>query len=238
MEGAAIPGTRVERLAAELFDGLSADGMDAEVVEWMAGTRRFRDFVERHRDKIRKKLRGAADTEARRDVRAELRVAQVLLTDRRIELRYEADGPAKGGPDFGVIFRGHPAFNLEVTRLRSDARSAVAHHVLAKLRQLPASTANALLLAMNAQPPEGSRLDTELHALRARADAKDERFFTTRGFDGSRDFYRRYLRLGAVLLWSEGAVGDARATAWLNRSARIGLPAPALSACVSCLRAG
>jgi hypothetical protein len=41
-----------------------------------------------------------------------------------------------------------------------------------------------------------------------------------------------------VLVWCEGASGDARASAWTNRSARIPVPDRALRACVSCLRAG
>ena len=74
------------------------------------------------------------------------------------------------------------------------------------------------------------------HALRARADAKDEAFFTARGHDGSRGFYERYLRLGAVLVWCEGAVGEARATIWTNRSARIVLPDQAARAFLECMR--
>jgi hypothetical protein len=81
-------------------------------------------------------------------------------------------------------------------------------------------------------------VDAATRAVRARADRKDEAFFVARGFDGTRGFYERYLRLGAVLVWCEGAAGDARAALWLNRSARIALPERAARACLLCLRAG
>jgi len=74
-------------------------------------------------------------------------------------------------------------------------------------------------------------------ALRTRADAKDEAFFVDRGFEGTRDFYERYLRLGAVFVWCEDAPGDARATSWTNPSARIALPPRAGRACLARLRA-
>ncbi|HET6380772.1 MAG TPA: hypothetical protein VFH63_07015 [candidate division Zixibacteria bacterium] len=73
-------------------------------------------------------------------------------------------------------------------------------------------------------------------ALRARADAKEEGFFTRRGFAGTRDFYDRFLRLGGVLTWAEAAVGETRAAAWVNRSARSPLPDRALRACLTALR--
>ena len=97
----------VERLAQYLFDRVATDDHLAdEVAGWLAGSNRFRAFVDANRDKIRKKLRGAADEDARRDVRAELRVAHLLLADRRIELAFEAYGSTKRGPDFTVTFRG------------------------------------------------------------------------------------------------------------------------------------
>ncbi|MGH2379867.1 MAG: hypothetical protein ACRDG7_01450 [Candidatus Limnocylindria bacterium] len=195
--------------------------------------------MEAHRDKIRKKLRGATDAEARRDVRAELRVAHLLLADRRIELAFEALGSAKGGPDFTVTFRGELRFNLEVTRLRrSTAEARSGGPLMAKLRQLPASAPNVVLLAIEGDGADAIDVGAATRALRTRADAKDEAFFGSRGFDGTRGFYQRYLRLSAVLAWCEGATGDARAALWTNRSARIPLPERAARACVVCLRAG
>ena len=110
--------------------------------------------------------------------------------------------------------------------------------LLAKLHQLPPSVPNALLIAVPGDHAAAFDVAAVTRALRARADRKDEAFFVDRGFDGTRGFYERYLRLGAVLVWCEGGSGEARATLWSNRSTRIATPARALQACVSCLRAG
>ena len=205
----------------------------------MAGSARFRAFAEANRDKIRKKIRGAADDDSLRDVRAELRTARLLLGDRRIELAFEAYGSGKSGPDFTISFRGARSFNLEVTRPRRlpDA-TGLGASLLAKLRQLPPSAPNAVLFAIDAESVAALDVDAATQMLRSRADAKDEAFFTTRGFEGTRGFYERYLRLGGVFVLAEGGRGDACATLWLNRSARIAMPEPAARACLAVFRTG
>jgi hypothetical protein len=235
----AIPPTAtVERLARDLFDRLE-EPLAEEVAEWLAASPRFRAFAEAHRDKIRKKLRGASDVEARRDVRSELSVARLLLADRRITLAFEAYGSGKGGPDFTVTLGGERPFNLEVTRLRgAPAATGFTRSLLTKLRQLPPGTPNALLVAIEGQDAGAIDLAAATRALRARADGKDEAFFARQGFDGTRGFYDRFLRLGAVFVLCEGAIGDARTALWTNRSARIALPQRAARACLLSLRAG
>ena len=64
--------------------------MADELAGWLGTSSRFRAFAESHGAKIRKKLRSATDADARLDVRAELRVAHLLLADRRFELAFEA----------------------------------------------------------------------------------------------------------------------------------------------------
>ncbi|HVQ23111.1 MAG TPA: hypothetical protein VMT36_07535, partial [Candidatus Saccharimonadia bacterium] len=143
-------GTAVERLVSDLYGGGPEDPMAEELAGWLATSARFRSFAEAHRDKIRKKLRSARDADALRDVRTELQVAHLLLADRRIELVYEAFGARKGGPDFTATYRGGRSFNVEVTRVRGDAGSVVhGGPLLAKLRQLPPSVPNALVLAID-----------------------------------------------------------------------------------------
>lgn len=233
------PATAVDRLAQHLLGGVDDDVLAAELGAWLVASPRFRVFADAHRDKIRKKLRGAADVDARRDVRAELRAAYELLADRRIELAFEAYGSGKPGPDFTVTFRGEGTFNIEVTRLRRPPDAlGFGRAILAKLRQLPPSAPNALLVAIEGATAEAADAATANQALRARADDKDEAFFAARGFDGTRGFYDRYLRLGAVFVWSEAASGEDRAATWINRSARIPLPDRAVRACLACLRAG
>ena len=232
-----VPGTAIERLTNHLFDGAIQDALAEELAEWLAGSPRFRAFAEAHRDKIRKKLRGTPDEESRRDVRAELAVAHALLADRRFELAFEAYGSGKPGPDFTATYRGERTFNMEVTRPRraTDA-TAVGGPLLAKLRQLPPSAPNVVVLALEVGSADAFDVATVTRALRARADAKDDAFFAGRGFDGTRGFYQRYLRLGAVLVWSETAAAAPRAALWSNPSARIAVPERAARACLSCLR--
>ena len=227
----------VEQLAGYLLDRGREDAISEELPGWLTGSARFRSFAEVHRDKIRKKLRTAADAEALRDVRAELLAARLLLADPSIELAFEAYGSGKVGPDLTVTYRGRRSFNLEVTRLRRvpDA-TGFGPPLLAKLRQLPPSVPNALLVAIGGRSAEALDVAGATSALRSRADAKDETFFARRGFDGTRGFYERYLRLGGVLVWCEGSVGDARAALWINRSARIPLPERDIRAVLRCLR--
>jgi hypothetical protein len=231
------PGTSIERLAKDLLGNGPDDTTTQELARWLAGSSRFREFAEAHRDKIRKKLRSAADAEALRDVRAELQVAHLLVADRRIELAFEAYGSGKAGPDFTVTYRGTTTFNLEVTRLRRVPDAArFGESLVAKLRQLPPSVPNVLVVAIDGDTADALDVAATTRGLRARADAKDEAFFARRGFEGTREFYERYLRLAAVIMWCEGATGDARAGLWRNLSARIALPERAARACIGCLR--
>jgi hypothetical protein len=231
------PSGSVARLAGLLLEHAVGDPLGDELTDWLGRSSRFRAFVEANRDKIRKKVRGAADPEARLDVRAELRTAHRLLADRRIELAFEPYGSGRAGPDFAVRFRTAPAFNLEVTRLRREpGEAALGGLILVKLRQLPPSIPNAILVVV-----EGDVATVDVagaaRRLRARADRKEEAFFTARGFTDTRAFYERYLRLGGVFVYSEVAPGDARATLWVNPSARIALPDRAAAACLGCLNA-
>ena len=231
------PGTAVEQLAGYLLDRRGQETLAEELTGWLAGSTRFRSFAEVHRDKIRKKLRTAADAEALRDVRAELQVARLLLADPRMDLAFEAYGSGRPGPDLTVTYRGKRSFNLEVTRLhRVPDPARLGATVLAKLRQLPPSVPNAVLIAIGGSTAGALDVAAATRALRSRADAKDETFFIRRGLEGTRDFYERYLRLGGVLVWCEGGAGDGRAQPWINRSARIPLPEPGIRAVVQCLR--
>ena len=85
------PVTTAARLAADVAGDLAPE-LVAELEAWIASSGRVRAFVEANRTKIRHKLRGAADPEGLRDARAELLVAVRLLSDRRIDLAFEAYG--------------------------------------------------------------------------------------------------------------------------------------------------
>lgn len=232
------PGTTVERLVDHLFDAKPTPAMRDELAGWLAESRRFRAFIDANRDKVRKKLRGAADADARLDVRTELKIAHLLLADRRIELGFEPYGSTTGGPDFRVTYRAHPAFNLEVTRRRPASRSAAdGGALLAKMRQLPPSIANVVLVAAQEDRVEPLDVPAAIHSLQDRAAAADDPFFAARGLDGVHGFQQRFLRLGAVITWFEARHGEAQTSQWVNPSARIAVPEPAARAVLACLRA-
>src|SRR5262245_8336213 len=83
--GRVAPGRRGaagDRLLSYLLDGARPDPGDevaGDLVGWLSASARFLAFVDAHRDKIRKKLRGASESAARGDVRAELETAFALL---------------------------------------------------------------------------------------------------------------------------------------------------------------
>src|SRR5262249_33176730 len=125
-----------------------------------------------NQDKVRKKLTTADDEERRQDVRAELRVAYLVLADRRFEVALEAYGAHRLGPDITVTYRANQRFNLEVTRLRTSGSPTVprlADVIGGKLRQLPAEVPNALVIAGHelgvSEACEGS-IDAALRLLR------------------------------------------------------------------------
>ena len=228
----------VDRLVSHVLTGGAPVGLADELAGWMSSSRRFRTWVEAHRDKVRKKLRTPADASALRDVRAELAVAFTLLADRHIDLEWEAVGAQRGGPDFGISYRRTQRLNLEVTRLRRrpDAE-AIASVVTGKLRQLPPSAANALVLVVDESPGEPNPAHEALRWLRLRGDRRDEAFFATRSLSGSKEFNARWRRLGGVFIWMER---DNRIPVELaiQPSAHIALPPRAARAILQALAAG
>ena len=227
----ASPGPRptaVTRLVDELLGGASHP-LARELGGWLEDRGRFRAWAEANGPKIRKKVRGAgSDGGSLADVRAELAVARRLLADRRMEVAFEAYGSRQVGPDFTVIYRATTRFNVEVTRLRgAPDPDALASAILGKLRQLPASVANVLVLAV-LRPVDVDAIAGAAAALRSAADAREPWLLSRAGVETSRAFYDRFLRLGAVVAWSEG--GSAAVAARPNPAARIAVPPPALSA--------
>ena len=63
---------------------------------------------------------------------------------------------------------------------------------------------NVLVIAVDADEGGAARHAAATRP-RARADAKDEAFFAACGLTADAEFYERFLRLGAVITWCEGA---------------------------------
>ena len=211
-------------LLAYLFGGGGAEPA-LRCQAWMDTEPRFGVFLARHREKIRKKARSALGAEGLRDLLAELEIAHRLLRERRFDLAYEAYAAAKTrGPDFTVTYKTHIPFNVEVKRLRPGPSQPAAREsrlmdaLCDKLRQMPPSTANVLLIIAE-HVPASVDLAAMLRRLVARVERADETLFARHGFASTRDFFARFHRLSAVLV--RHTRGDAGASAlWLNPQAR------------------
>src|SRR5262249_13723756 len=161
-------------LLAAIFGESDAESI-GRCQAWMLAEPRFAAFLQRQREKIRKKARTASGAEGVRDLLAELQIAYSLLRERRFELAYEAYAAAKTpGPDFTVTYKGHIPFNVEVKRIRGEAsqpeafESRLVDALCAKLRQMPPSTANVLALVAE-RAPEEADLSAMLRRLVLRA---------------------------------------------------------------------
>ncbi len=86
---------------------------------WINSSKRFAEFVRRHRDKIRKKCINTKSFEDLEDMRFEMEIPYLLLLDQRFEVEYEKRASTiRRLPDFTVIFKNHIEFNIEVKRIR------------------------------------------------------------------------------------------------------------------------
>lgn len=101
---------------------------------WFNKCPRFRSFTYRHRNKIRRKLRGAESEDVLFDVRAELHFAYLMLLDEHFEVEYEKYGTGENrSPDFTVVFQCEIAFNAEVKRIREAEMTTRFEKLLAKI---------------------------------------------------------------------------------------------------------
>jgi hypothetical protein len=202
---------------------------------WLAGSPRFRTFAEQYRDKIRKKIKGTRDPEGLNDLTFELEIAYLMLSERRFAVEYEKGGVGKQrAPDFCVTFKTHTRFNVEVKRLRASAidrtseppeYSRIASTICQKIGQMPAGMINILAISSDSERFGADDVAAAMTGLRARAEQKDDPFFTRRGFLGAGDFLKQYQRLSAVLFHTPLVAGDQQAPLLLpNPIARLRLP--------------
>lgn len=219
---------QVAALLAEL-DAAEDQTLREACVRWAAASPRFRAFLAEYATKIARKLRTAEGAEGRRDVLLELYTAHRLLLDRRITLEYERYAADKTrGPDFTATFKTHTPFNVEVRRLRGANGGDFgrwASVIGDKLRQMPPSITNVLLIGCDANLAPALDAAEAMAHLRMLAERHHDDFFARRGFDTSKDYLRQLQRLSAIVLISrwEGASGAA-ASLWPNAQAKHPLP--------------
>jgi hypothetical protein len=215
-------------LLASIFGG-EWHALSEACAAWIASSRLFRTFLEENATKIRKKVRQAGNAETLRDLRLEMSAAyHLLLADRRVTLAYERFLADKTrGPDFTITFKGHIVFNLEVRRLRTAAAARKLGDVICeKLRQMPAGAVSVLLVGVDGGVAGDLDGAATVKQLVKRAEAKEDVFFSERGFRDARDFLRALQRLSAVLVragWEDAAT--ATASLWQNPVAKHPLPA-------------
>jgi hypothetical protein len=186
----------------------------------MENSARFTAFVETYRDKIRKKIRLAREPETALDLRGELQVACALLNDRRLEVAYEPYASAKRrGPDFAITYRANLVFNVEVARMRANEADSPRSEerflrlLLYKLGQMQPGMPN-LLVIHTRQEMDLNKLMQEI---KTRAERKDLSFYEVSRYPNPAAFYKDFLRLSAILLWT------ADTQLWINKQAKPGL---------------
>jgi hypothetical protein len=192
----------------------------------MENSTRFTAFVETYRDKIRKKLRVTREPESILDLRGELEVACSLLGDRRLVVAYEPYASGKRrGPDFAVTYRQNLVFNVEVARIRGDESSLngetlprwqdrILRVLLYKLGQMQPGMPNLLVIHVPDEMARSIDLAGTLQEIKTRVEGRDPSFYAVSRHDSPAAFYREFLHLSAILLWTTNG------QLWVNKQAR------------------
>ncbi|HEX2994493.1 MAG TPA: hypothetical protein VHP14_06705, partial [Anaerolineales bacterium] len=162
---------------------------------------------------IRKKVRLAREPETALDLRGELLVPYTLLNDRRLDVAYEPYASAKRrGPDFAITYRTNLTFNIEVARMRAEESSdeRFLRLLLYKLGQMQPGISNLLVIHSRGSLD----LDRLMQEVKLKAEKKDTAFYEISRYPNPAAFYKDFLRLSAILLWTR------EAQPWINKQAR------------------
>ncbi|HMB21408.1 MAG TPA: hypothetical protein VKP08_01190 [Anaerolineales bacterium] len=204
--------TKPADLTAYLFDE-QMHPLLGELAQWMEASARFTLFVETYRDKIRKKVRLARELETALDLRGELIVPYALLNDRRLDVAYEPYASAKRrGPDFAVTYRTNLTFNIEVARMRAEESSddRFLRLLLYKLGQMQPGMSNLLIIHNRGT----LNLERFMQDVKLKAEKKDAAFYEVSRYPNPAAFYKDFLRLSAILLWTR------ETQLWINKQAK------------------
>jgi hypothetical protein len=224
-------------LVAFLFEG-HRSVITAPLTAWIAASPRYAAFVEKYKDKIRKKLRVTQEAGTAADLLYELQIPYWLLQEQRFEVAYEPYSAGKTrGPDYSVAFRTRFTFNIEVTHMRGLHRTLAASPdgeavidlrlvdvLCSKLRQMPANMPNLLFVA--SEPAILVPLDLPAHLtwIKDKAERRDASFYARHRFLNTSDFFRYYERLSGLVLY--GPAREGKVILWLNPQARVKLTDP------------
>ncbi len=244
-----------DELLAYLFQGRSHI-LARPMAAWLESSRRFAEFANAFRDKIRKKLRTAPDRASLLDLQLELETAWLLLRERALSLEYEPpqSGPGRR-PDFAVSYTTSLTFMLEVTRLRANLKSTqgaaleqtakpvpdtvptipllserLGDTISGKLGQLLPQRSNVLLVGVEDLVLTESDLRALMLSIKQRAESDDLLFFERHRFRDRAAFFRHYLRLSVVMVRGTPLQGPGPVLMWVNPQAQHPLPSKALTA--------
>jgi hypothetical protein len=205
------------------------------MARWIESSRRFKDFADTYRDKIRKKIRITHSDSAIKDLEVELETAYRLLQQKRFAVVYEPYGSQKTrGPDFAVTFKSI-SFNVEVTRISPDETEGTPQEaalrlmdtVCDKLGQMRPGMINILAVAIDGRLFSALEIDQAMAQLKGRAEHKDAALFGRYGYVKPADFFKQYLRLSAILIRPTGQPQEKPAIIlWLNNQTKHPLPRP------------
>jgi hypothetical protein len=221
--------TKQADLIAYLFEGQPHQLSDT-LLQWMEASSRFTAFIDTYRDKVRKKIRVTREPESTLDLRCELQTAYCMLNDRRLEVAYEPYASARRrSPDFAVTYRANLVFNIEVARIRKEGSEVggsdllrkeerILRILLGKLGQMQPGMANLLVIHTREELAQSIDLGRLMQEIKTRAEGKDPSFYAASRYTGPPAFYKDFLHLNGILLWT------ARAQLWVNKQARPGLP--------------
>lgn len=225
-----------DELLDYLFDG-EPHPLALEMRKWLGHSRRYSEFVEAFRTKIRKKLRTTPDPENLLDLRVELETAYLLSQERKLSLVYEPLPPRQQrSPDFAVTYTTSLTFMLEVTRLRTtitltadEEQGARTLHerlvdtISGKLGQFSAGQCNVLLIVVEADLLPHIDLDTTMRHLQQRAEQNDAVLLQRAQVRSRAEFFRHYQQLSEILVRATtAATGPPHS--WINGQAKQRLP--------------
>jgi hypothetical protein len=224
-------------LIAYLFDA-QPNPILVPLRSWVASSPRYAKFVEKYKDKIRKKIRVTREKDALADLLHELQIPYWLLQEKRFEVAYESYAVEKTrSPDFSVTFRSNFIFNIEVTHLRGlqGASAPIKREdnpidyrlvdvLCNKLRQTLPNMANLLFIVAAGSTLKPPDLAAHLTWIMDKAERSDPDFYARHRFLNASDFFKYYDRLSGLTLYnSAGVEGHAL---WLNPRSRVKLPGP------------
>jgi len=216
-----------DQLLEFIFDGKS-HSLSASMDAWLTSSRRFTDFAEIYKDKIRKKIRTTQDQKTLLDLRLELETAYLFLHEPRLSLVYEPGLSEKiRRPDFAVSFTTSLTFMVEVTRVRIDHPNMsdyLSDAIFSKCGQLLPRHSNVLIIGVEKLNFTNNDLQTILVRLQQRAERNDTMFLKKYGFHDRADFFQHFQRLSEILVRETETQASIRSIAWINPQAKHPLP--------------